>query len=431
MMDIIFEATMLSHFNKKTAGRTGIFRVVEEIFLQLLSYVDSVNCILYTDAFCENAIIEYLREKEIDKVEVFPNFSNSKYLSLSNCYQCNREAINYLNNTEAFQFYLRVYNKLLKRYLLKNKKTLNNGFIKSKNYIFQNNTISIIDEYHCKKNIRYFQIIYDLIPMIFLTPGTMGSKRRLEKVISTLSKDDNIFCISEYTKNTLLSYSRTIDEKKCTVLSLGASKNFYQCSNNEVVKSVRKKYGIPVSCDYILTLCNLEPRKNLEGLLRSFFDLVNSREVKDLYLVLAGSKGWDYENIFHTLNIAESEEVKKKVIFPGYIDDQDLSPLYSGALSFVFPSFYEGFGLPPLEAMQCGTPVIASNTTSIPEVVGDAGILIDPYKQDELSEAILKLYKNQTLRQDLSRKGIERAKLFSWEKTAAKMIDAYKSALTK
>jgi glycosyltransferase involved in cell wall biosynthesis len=431
MIDVIFDGTILSHYNKKTKGRSGIFRFVDSIFKEFhKNFLDDINLLLYTSGMVENDILSYLSIHEI-YLNLFPTFIDNEYLAASERYRRIANKIDMCDSNMFLSVLQRASNHILKMNILKRKRNLNKSFHHNSICIFQSNTISIDKNFHSQKGVCYFQMIYDLIPLILPMPGTQASRQKIEALLKGLSKDDHIFCISEYTKNDLLNNSKFINREKCIVIPLAASELFYQCSDLKMKEEIRKKYNIPLTGYYILTLCNLEPRKNLEGLLRSFFDLVNSREVKDLYLVLAGSKGWDYENIFHTLNIAESEEVKKKVIFPGYIDDQDLSPLYSGALSFVFPSFYEGFGLPPLEAMQCGTPVIASNTTSIPEVVGDAGILIDPYKQDELSEAILKLYKNQTLRQDLSRKGMERAKLFSWEKTAAKMIDAYKSALIK
>jgi glycosyltransferase involved in cell wall biosynthesis len=117
-------------------------------------------------------------------------------------------------------------------------------------------------------------------------------------------------------------------------------------------------------------------------------------------------------------------------MFTGYVPDEDLSALYSGARAFVFPSLYEGFGLPLLEAMQCEVPVIASNTTSIPEVVGDAGILVDPKDVDALCQALLDLLTDNSLSQELKRKGLERAKLFSWDKSAADTVEVYKRIIS-
>jgi glycosyltransferase involved in cell wall biosynthesis len=155
--------------------------------------------------------------------------------------------------------------------------------------------------------------------------------------------------------------------------------------------------------------------------------LIREQKIDDLCLVLTGAKGWDYDRIFG--EIANSVDVQDKIILTGYVPDEDLSPLYSGALAFVYPSLYEGFGLPPLEAMQCGTPVITSNTSSLPEVVGDAGIMVAPTDSDALCQAMLDLYCSDALRRDLAQKSLLRAKQFSWQKTTRETINAYKKAL--
>jgi glycosyltransferase involved in cell wall biosynthesis len=121
----------------------------------------------------------------------------------------------------------------------------------------------------------------------------------------------------------------------------------------------------------------------------------------------------------------ELRAYSQRIIFTGYVPDEDLSALYSGAKAFIFPSLQEGFGLPILEAMQCGTPVISSNATSLPEVAGEAAILINPYDKDELSQAMLNLLSDENLRNELTQKGLERAKQFSWSKCAQETVEIY------
>ena len=145
--------------------------------------------------------------------------------------------------------------------------------------------------------------------------------------------------------------------------------------------------------------------------------------------MLVGTQGWDYNDIFE--EIFKHEDIKKRIIITGYIPDEDLAALYSGALAFVYPSFYEGFGLPHLEAMQCGVPVITSNTCSLPEVVGDAGIMVDPTDADALCHSMLEIYNKSSLREAMSLKSIERAKQFSWEKCTQETLAAYKTALSE
>jgi glycosyltransferase involved in cell wall biosynthesis len=139
-----------------------------------------------------------------------------------------------------------------------------------------------------------------------------------------------------------------------------------------------------------------------------------------------GVSGWKNNDIFKTAQ--ETPILKNRIIFTGYIPDEDLSAIYSGATAFIYPSLYEGFGLPPLEAMQCGTPVITSNTSSLPEVVGDAGIMINPTDEDALCQAILTIIQDSQLRKTLSEKGRERAQQFSWAKCAEETVKVYQIA---
>ena len=156
----------------------------------------------------------------------------------------------------------------------------------------------------------------------------------------------------------------------------------------------------------------LEPRKNITRLLEAFAK-TKSRET--LALVIAGKKGWLYKGIFETvkkLNLAN------RVILTGFVDDEDLPSVYSSARAFVYPSLYEGFGLPPLEAMACGTPVITSDTTSLPEVVGKAALLVDPTDAEAIAAAMRRLMDDVALGHNLLQLGLERAKEFSWQQTA-------------
>ena len=143
--------------------------------------------------------------------------------------------------------------------------------------------------------------------------------------------------------------------------------------------------------------------------------------------MLVGPKGWDYDLIFKAT--VEAQNISDYVIFTDFVDDEDLSPLYSGAMAFIYLSLYEGFGLPPLEAMQCGAPVITSNTSSLPEVVGDAGKMFDPMDTDGVCQAILDVYSGPELREKMRQRSLERAKLFGWERCTRETIAAYQTAL--
>jgi glycosyltransferase involved in cell wall biosynthesis len=274
--------------------------------------------------------------------------------------------------------------------------------------------------------LSYFLTLYDLIPVLFPEFFTSWQRDFFPTILKTLRPDDYILCISDATRNDVCGYLRT-DPTRVFVTHLAASREvFHPVVDPEVIARARTRYGIPAG-DYVLSVNTLEPRKNIEHAVRSFARLVEQERLRDLYFVLVGNKGWGHRKILDT--IGSSGVARERVIVTGYVPDQDLAALYSGALFFVYPSLYEGFGLPPLEAMQCGVPVITSNTSSLPEVVADAGILVDPTDQDALCHAMLELYRDGVRRAMLSTMAQKRAATFSWERCARETVAAYRSAL--
>ncbi|MCK5413402.1 MAG: glycosyltransferase family 4 protein [Candidatus Pacebacteria bacterium] len=231
-------------------------------------------------------------------------------------------------------------------------------------------------------------------------------------------KSDKIIAVSNSTKNDLMKIYK-IDFEKIKVVYSGINKE-QTAENNE--SEVRKKYNL--SEKYILYLGTIEPRKNIVSIIKAFEKLKYSITDKSLKLIIAGSKGWLYKNVFE---VAENSKYKKDIIFAGFIDDEDKTTLYRLAEIFVYPSFYEGFGFPPLEAMQNKTPVITSNLSSLSEAVGDAAIMVNPYNIDELARAMENLLSDENLKNNLIEKGIQRTKKFSWQKCAEETLDVLKS----
>lgn len=172
---------------------------------------------------------------------------------------------------------------------------------------------------------------------------------------------------------------------------------------------------------YFLYLGTLEPRKNLTGLLEAY--QLGKKRFDGCKLVLGGAKGWEYNEIFQKVRELGLEN---DVVFPGYLPAERLPALYAGADAFVFPSFYEGFGIPPLEAMACGTPVITSCCSSLPEVAGDAAVLVNPYHREELAAAMERVLTDEILRKTCICRGLERVKKFTWEKAADDVFQIYK-----
>ncbi|MEE9339087.1 MAG: glycosyltransferase family 1 protein [Methylococcaceae bacterium] len=266
--------------------------------------------------------------------------------------------------------------------------------------------------------------IHDVIALTRPEFFTEISQKKFLSLFEEISKSaDHFISVSEHTKNEFCEFYN-VSPKRITTVPLAASTVLFSPEDNlSIIQAVKNRYRIPEG-EYILSVATLEPRKNIAGLIKAFYELLQDTQRKDLYLVLSGKVGWKMDKIITNLNI--NNLLKKYIIFTGHVDDNDLRALYSGALFFAYPSFIEGFGLPPLEAMQCGTPVISSNVSSIPEVVGDAGILIDPHSGDDLCHAMWQLLNNDKLRSNLASKGLERSKNFSWDKTAKMTLDLYR-----
>jgi glycosyltransferase involved in cell wall biosynthesis len=267
--------------------------------------------------------------------------------------------------------------------------------------------------------------VYDLIPIRYPQYCGPNAPARIRAIHDCLDPADGVICHSVATKKDLMAYRGDIPAERVSVIPLAAEECFKPASV-EAVRTVRKRYGLPEG-PYVLTVSRIEPRKNIDLVVRAYRRLVEQQNSKDLSLVLCGSSERDRSKLDEA--IRECGPVAPRIIQIGHVPDDDLAPLYSGALAFVYPSFCEGFGLPPLEAMQCGTPVVASNATSLPEVVGDAGILLDPADEDGLCRAVLDLYRNEGLRRDMSRKSLARAGRFHWNRTVQDTVAAYEKVM--
>lgn len=253
-------------------------------------------------------------------------------------------------------------------------------------------------------------------------PETIGKRtmRMLQHNLkNTCQRADKVVTISEFSKKEIVKYLK-LPPEKIVVMPCGVDHDLFRCDcQQEKIKAVKVRYGIDKK--YFLYLGTLEPRKNIARLVEAY-DLLKEECNEVPQLVIAGKKGWMYDEIFQSV---EKFHLKDYVIFTDYVDEADLPALIKGAEAFLFPSLYEGFGLPPLEAMACGTPVMASNAASLPEVVGTAGILVDPYSLEEMKQGMKQLMNDSVLRQNLSRAGIERSQLFTWKKSAEILLEVF------
>jgi glycosyltransferase involved in cell wall biosynthesis len=229
---------------------------------------------------------------------------------------------------------------------------------------------------------------------------------------------DLVLADSESTRRDVVDLLR-VPAERVNVVYPGVDRQFTVVQETEALEEVKRLYSL--SWPFMLTVGTLEPRKNLIALLEAYSVLKNRRGF-DHKLVVAGSKGWLYEGIYQR---AEELSLTQDVVFLGFVPEEHLPALYSLADVLAFPSIYEGFGLPPLEAMACGTPVVTSDSSSLPEVVGDTGLMVAPDDHQALAEAIARVLEDTDLREDLVKRGLARAAEFSWRATGEKLLSAY------
>lgn len=234
-------------------------------------------------------------------------------------------------------------------------------------------------------------------------------------------KADAVIAVSESTKRDLVGIYNLPEEKVFAIHSGVDMNNFDDVDNGDIEKA-KEKYGI--DSEYLLYFGTIEPRKNVETIIEAF-DIFKSKTGAQHKLVIAGVKGWLYGRVFRK---AERSKFKNDIIFTGFVSDEDKDPLFKGACLFVYPSFYEGFGFPPLEAMSMKVPVVTSNVSSLPEVVGNAAIMVDPYNVQDVVDAIGRGIMDEDLRKQLIKRGLERIDRFTWERAARETLNVLEEA---
>lgn len=277
---------------------------------------------------------------------------------------------------------------------------------------YPDHTSSLFQE-HVPQSI----MLHDLAP--YAMPDTFSAARRIYKQFAIARSVRNaqiIFSDSQSTRTEALKYFPGIGNK-IHVVPLGLEHTIARVEDESVLAAIRKRYSLREP--FLLFIGTLEARKNVLRLIRAF------AEGRRLYgwkhsLVLAGAPGHGYDGI---AQLIRQEGIQEHVIVTGYIDNSDLSSFYSLADIFIYPSLYEGFGFPPLEAMKCGCPVVVSNTTSLPEVVGDAGVYINPYDEQSIRTGIHSLVGDASLKNKFIQSGRARSMQFTWEKTVQTMIE--------
>lgn len=282
----------------------------------------------------------------------------------------------------------------------------------------------------CRKIVAIHDISFKIYPEFFSFKKQLWHSGFFVNAKKFIKKADKIIAVSNNTRKDLESFYN-ISADKINVAHSSIAKNFYDFKAQIINKNfgedlirIKNKYKLPNN--FILSLSTLEPRKNIVSTIRAFDKLKkgNPERYKDLHLVIAGGRGWKYKDIY---NQASLSPFKDKIIFTGYLERADKPYVYHLADLFVWPSFYEGFGFPPLEAMASGTAVVTSTASSLPEVVEDAAILVNPYDAGEIAKAIELVLEDKQLKQDLITRGFSQIEKFSWSEAAKKTISVFES----
>jgi len=241
----------------------------------------------------------------------------------------------------------------------------------------------------------------------------------LPRIIERASR---IITISNFSRDDILSHFKFLKPHQITVIYLAVGDKFHFTDRNDTKARIKDK--LRVNGKYILTVGGSDPRKNTHLVIEKFIELKDEAKIEEK-LVIVGIPNW---REIKFCKMAKESRYSKDIIFTDFVIEEDLVLLYNGATVFLYPSLYEGFGIPPLEAMACGVPVISSNITSIPEIVGDAAFLINPTNGEELKAAVMKLLNDENVRNNLIARGLKQAKKYSWIKMAKKNLAIYESA---
>ena len=283
------------------------------------------------------------------------------------------------------------------------------------------------------RNVRTrFLTVYDLIPVRFphWFRGTAYDflPDAFQLILDSLRSDDFVHCISQSARSDLLEAVPRLDPRRVFVSTLAADADtFAPEPDPERIRAARRRYDISDG-PYFLSVCTLDQRKNVEAAVKAFRLTADADRGTEMTLVLVGTRGQDNPALDRLLTGGDTAAGRGRVVVTGYVPDADLSPLYTGAVAFVYPSLYEGFGLPPLEAMSCGTPAITSDVSSLPEVVGDAGLMVPPHDVDALAAAMGSVLRDPGRRAELGRRALARAATFSWDRCVSRLADAYREA---
>lgn len=406
---ILFEGTILSYAVLANNARSGIFVETFEVFRQFLS--KNANMLVMCDVLMyfrmKKTLRKYFSDNDIDIVYYVrweQSLGGNTPLDIR---------FRHIVKCVVFAF-LQVVMAVINGLNGKDKKVLGAKAYFSTGYV-PNKKISKND------SIKKYICMHDIIPILYpeFYPQMKDRYYWYNRFLGQLNTKDTYFANSQYTKDDFVKAFPKLSSDQIIVTHLGKNSRYKYIANEDM--SIAKKYGLVQVRKYFFSLCTVEPRKNLIRSVKSFLQFLRQDGITDLYYVIGGGK---WKNFYDQMvkEMGQDDLFEQYVKMIGYVDDEDLPYLYSRAMCFVFTSQYEGFGLPVLEAMSCGCPVITSNSSSLPEVAGNAGLIVTWNSIQEHIDAYRQIYTDNVLRYKLHENGLERAKLFSWEKCADIML---------
>ena len=336
--------------------------------------------------------------------------------------------VKFINNPIYLNKVPREWFRILKNFIIEKNRFISRYLLKP----YYDKTGCLFTPYHDFKLNRFYlkkfktvRVVHDIIPIIY--PDYFEKKYHFKKdIFDKLNQTDLVITVSENTKFDILKHNKELNPKKIKAIPIATSEKFKYCSDKNKIKEVKLKYGIPNDSDYFFTLCTVEPRKNHIALLKAWEKVRAKIDLNNPVLVVGGKKGWidEYQN-----EIDRQKSSSSSIVFTGFIDDEDLSSLYSNSVMSIYPSLYEGFGLPILESIKCNTFCLTSNISSMPEVTGNSVPLVNPKNVDDIAEKIVSISNNPDLLSELNKQQYERSKLFSWDITYENTIKAIKSLI--
>lgn len=428
---VVFDATVLitGHISGHLY-KTGLYRVAYEL-LKNLYKKELFELVLFDVYFREREILKYLHGEFPDclRIKNFSFWYQALIFPIGNYLDTIRQNTKKSNGRLSVAIFWALKNilviiekiaKKIEKYFFQNRLLMKE--IKNCD-VYLSTYFPIPQQIRSYKKIKKIYLIHDMIPILY--PEFFSSRFNqilLKEVVDNINVDSSVICVSESTKNDFLRYKSSFDHDHVYATLLAGAECFRPVKSKDKEFCVRAKLSIPQGKIYFLSVCTIEPRKNILFLINAFERLLMQTQMGSKpILVLTGAYGWESDILLRKIELLNSR-FPDSVIVTGFVTDEDLAVLYSNTIAFIYPSLYEGFGLPPLEAMQCGAPIITSNNSSLPEVVGDAGIMISAHDEDGLVNALIACLDNDIV-DKMRKKSIMRAKLFSWDNTVTNIIN--------